>query len=52
MAFTLGMTFQVSDTALKTRAIRASVLKHSLLAYLFGTVIIASAINLVINLSQ
>lgn len=51
LAFTLGMTYQVSDTDLKTRAVRRIVLRHTLLSYLFGTVIVASTINLVIGLA-
>src|SRR6266508_3102192 len=47
LAFTVGMTFQVSDTELNTPGFRAAVLRHSLLSYLFGTVIVALAINLV-----
>ena len=42
LATSLGMTYQVSDTALKNHAIRAEALKHSLLSYLFGTVILAA----------
>jgi uncharacterized membrane protein len=49
-AFNLGMAYQVSDTDLRTSAIRRAVLGHCLLAYLFGTVIIASTINLVAGL--
>jgi uncharacterized membrane protein len=52
VAFTLGMTFQVSDTALQTKEFRSTVLKHCLLAYLFGTVIIATMINTLASLSQ
>jgi uncharacterized membrane protein len=52
LAFTLGMTFQVSDTNLMTKDIRKVVLKHSLLAYLFGTVIIATTINTLASLSK
>ena len=52
LAFTVGMTFQVSDTDLQTKTIRATALKHALLAYLFGAVIIASVINLVAGLSK
>lgn len=51
LAFTLGMTYQVSDTNLSGRAMRATVLRHSLLSYLFGSVILASMINLVVGLS-
>ncbi|GAC1323815.1 MAG: DUF1345 domain-containing protein [Mycobacteriales bacterium] len=52
LAFTIGMTFQVSDTGLKTTRFRATVLRHALLGYLFGTVIVATTINLVAGLSK
>jgi uncharacterized membrane protein len=51
LAFTVGMTFQVADTNVQSHAIRVTVLRHSLLSYLFGTVILASLINLVAGLS-
>jgi uncharacterized membrane protein len=51
MAFSLGMTYQVSDTAIRTRAIRTEALKHSILAYVFATLILAATINLVIGLA-
>lgn len=51
LAFTIGMTFQVSDTDLKTPAIRATALRQALLAYLFGAVIVAATINLVSQLA-
>jgi uncharacterized membrane protein len=47
LAFTIGMTFQVSDTSLTTSTMRANALRHGLLSYLYGTVIIATAINMV-----
>lgn len=50
LAFTLGMTFQVSDTDLKTPPIRATALRHALLSYLFGAVILAATVNLVASL--
>ena len=52
LAFTLGMTFQVSDTDLSTKQIRATALRHALLAYVFGTVIIATTINTLASLSS
>lgn len=52
LSFTIGMTFQVSDPRLQTPAIRAAVLRHGLLSYLFGTVILASTINLVAGLGK
>ena len=51
LATSLGMTYQVSDTNLGNHRIRAEALKHSLLSYLFGTVILAVTINLVIGLA-
>ena len=50
VAFTVGMTFQVSDTNINSRDIRRTILHHALLSYLFGTVIVATAINLVAGL--
>jgi uncharacterized membrane protein len=52
LAFTLGMTFQVSDTDLKNHLIRVTALRHALLSYLFGAVILATTINLVAGLSS
>ncbi len=50
LAFTIGMTYQVSDTTLRNRTLRRAVLSHALLAYLFGVVIVAAAINLIAGL--
>jgi uncharacterized membrane protein len=50
LAVTLGMTYQVSDTDLTSKAVRRTALRHALLSYLFGTVIIAVAINVVAGL--
>jgi uncharacterized membrane protein len=47
VAFVLGMTFQVSDTDIVNRTIRRAVTRHAFLAYLFGTVIVGVAINVV-----
>ncbi|MEU9973452.1 DUF1345 domain-containing protein [Streptomyces sp. NPDC051014] len=49
-SYNLGMTYQVSDTNVSTSAIRAIVLRHTLLSYVFGTGILATAINLVVGL--
>jgi uncharacterized membrane protein len=46
-AFTVGMTFQVSDTDITRRDMRRTVLRHALLSYVFGAVIVASAVNVV-----
>ena len=50
VAFTIGMTFQVSDTDLQTAALRAAALRQALLSYLLGAVILATTINLVSGL--
>ncbi|MBV8690664.1 MAG: DUF1345 domain-containing protein [Actinobacteria bacterium] len=50
LAFTIGMTFQVSDTNLEHKDIRATALRHGLLSYVFGAIIIATAINVVAGL--
>jgi len=52
LAFTIGMTFQVSDTDLKNKEIRGTALQHALLSYLFGAVIVATTINLVAGLAK
>ena len=52
LAFTIGMTYQVSDTDLKTKAMRHTVLRHALLSYLLGTVIVATTINLAAGLAK
>ncbi|MFI8951545.1 DUF1345 domain-containing protein [Streptomyces sp. NPDC053750] len=49
-SYNLGMTYQVSDTDVSSSTIRAIVLRHSLLSYVFGTGILATAINLVAGL--
>lgn len=50
LAFTIGMTFQVSDTNLTAKPIRRTALRHALISYLFGAVIIAIVINIVASL--
>lgn len=52
LAFTLGMTYQVSDTDVKTKAMRKTIIRHTLLSYLYGTVIIAATINTLASLSK
>jgi uncharacterized membrane protein len=50
LALTIGMTFQVSDTNLTSKAIRRVALGHALLSYLYGAVIVALVINVVSSL--
>ena len=52
LAFTIGMTFQVSDTDFTTKEIRKAALRHALLSYLFGAVILAGTINLIAGLAH
>jgi uncharacterized membrane protein len=52
LALTIGMTFQVSDSNLKTTNIRRTALRHALLSHTFGTLIIATTINLVAGLTK
>ena len=51
LSFTLGMTYQVADTSITTHTIRSAALGHALLSFLFGSVILATTINLVAGLS-
>ncbi len=50
LAFTVGMTYQVSDTDITDRSIRRTALKHGLLSFLFGTFIVAMLINVIAGL--
>jgi uncharacterized membrane protein len=52
LSFTLGMTYQVSDTDLQTFAIRSTALRQALLSYLFGALILAATVNLVAGLAS
>ena len=51
LAFTIGMTFQVSDTNIESRQIRRTVLHHAWLSFPLLAVIIASCVNLVSGLA-
>jgi uncharacterized membrane protein len=52
LSLTIGMTFQVSDTDLKSTAFRRLALRHALLSYMFGVLIIAATINLLAGLGH
>lgn len=49
-AFTIGMTYQVSDTGISQKRVRHIVTRHAILSFIFGTTIIAVAINAIANL--
>jgi uncharacterized membrane protein len=48
-SYNLGMTYQVSDTAVTASKIRSVVLRHCLLSYVFGVAVLATAVNLVVG---
>jgi uncharacterized membrane protein len=52
LAYTIGMTFQVSDTEIGSTTIRATVLRHALLSYLLGAVVLAVTVNLIAGLGS
>jgi uncharacterized membrane protein len=52
MAFTVGMAFAVPECEPTNTTVRKVALGHALLSYVFGTGILAVAINAVTNLSQ
>ena len=47
LAFTIGMTAQVSDTDIESKPIRRMVLTHSLISFFYNTIIIAFTISIV-----
>src|SRR5690242_4962715 len=47
LAFTIGMTYQVSDTNVENARIRMVALRHALLSFVFGSMILATMVNLV-----
>ncbi|MFE9960039.1 DUF1345 domain-containing protein [Micromonospora sp. NPDC005299] len=51
LGFTVGATFQVSDTDLCSSEMRRTALRHLLLSYLFGAVIVAATVNLLAGLA-
>ena len=50
LAFTVGMTYQVSDTGLLGPKFRRVLLAHAMVSYMFGAVIIAAVVNIVAGL--
>lgn len=47
-AFTVGMTYQVSDVTITHRNLRRVVMRHAMLSFAYGTVIIAMTINFIV----
>lgn len=52
VAITIGLTFQVSDTDLRTNVFRRLAVQHMLLSYLMGAIFIAITINLVAGMTK
>jgi len=52
LAFTIGMTYQVSDTTISASDIRRVALGHALISFVFGVAIIATTINFLVSLTN
>lgn len=48
-SFVIGMTFQVSDVVITSKGVRRLVLLHSLISFVFNTVIIALTVSQLVN---
>lgn len=51
-SYAIGMTAQVADVAVSSRRMRRIVLRHSVLAFFFNTIIIAATVNVVVALGR
>jgi len=51
-SFVIGMTFQVSDVTISSRIIRRYVLMHSLISFVFNTIIVALTVNVIASMSK
>lgn len=52
IAYTVGMTYQVSDPEFQQKEMRHVALRHALISYVLGAVILATTINLVVQLAS
>jgi uncharacterized membrane protein len=52
VAFTVGMSFAISDTDLRTTTMRRAAQAHALVSYLYGTVIVALLVGLIGGLAS
>jgi uncharacterized membrane protein len=48
----IGMTFQVSDVVITSKGVRRLVLIHSIIAFIFNTVIIAMTVSQVVGMNN
>jgi uncharacterized membrane protein len=51
-SFTIGMTAQVSDIAVSTRAMRRAVLVHGVVSFFYNTCLLALAVNAAVTAGQ
>ncbi len=51
LAFTIGMTYQVSDTSIAGSRLRATTLQHALVSFMIGAVVLATVINVIAGLA-
>jgi uncharacterized membrane protein len=51
VAFSIAVTYGVTDTTLRSRAMRVTALQQALVSYLFGTVILAITVQVIGTLS-
>jgi uncharacterized membrane protein len=52
LSYTVGMTYQIADTDIENHYFRRVILSHAMLSFVFGTAIIATTINFLVNLSK
>lgn len=50
LSITVATSFQVSDTPISRREIRKIISHHVIISYIYGTVIIATAVNILLNI--
>lgn len=51
-SFVIGMTFQVSDVVITSKGVRRLALMHSLISFVFNTVIIAMTVSQVVSFNS
>lgn len=52
LALTIGMTYQVSDTNLTSSPMRREALRHALLSFVLGVIVLAATLNLIAALAR
>jgi len=51
-SFVIGMTFQVSDVTISSKTVRHYVLLHSLISFVFNTIIVALTVNIIAGINK